>query len=100
MTARLEGKKKECRSPLWLLWVKAGSPILIHKRSGHILGLHSSVNNGEVQVLLELHFFDAWRLEPCLKVPSMAVRGEITGTETQEAAEDAASEVKADDLYS
>ena len=25
----------EYRSPLWLLWVRTGVPILIHKRSGH-----------------------------------------------------------------
>ena len=54
------------RSPLWLCASFAGSPTLVHARSGFRLSFHQGIQARQVVVLTGIHYFDAHRLCPSL----------------------------------
>ena len=102
------------RSPLWLCASIAGSPTLVHARSGFRLSFHHGIQARQLVVLTGIHYFDAHRLCPSLNgslnMPmerrAQAVTLEegpdaasASATDIEDSSSDAASTVASDPAY-
>ena len=86
------------RSPLWFCAAFAGSPTLVHARSGFRLSFHHGIQARQLVVLTGIHYFDAHRLCPSLidslNMPIERRAHAVTTEEGQDAASASATDIE------